>query len=132
VEVVVNGEPLQMLLDTGASHVTLPFEVARKLKLEPGENDPTVQMRLANGAIIEGKLMTLKSVRVGRFTVTNVSCVVLQEGLSDPPTILGTSFLSHFVVKLSQSARELYLTELGDGGKTPGAKSDEAEAAGGK
>jgi aspartyl protease family protein len=119
VEVVVNGgEPLHMLLDTGASNVTLPFEVAQKLGLTPGEQDPTVQMKLANGAIIEGKLMTLKSVRVGRFTVPNVSCVVLQQGLPDPPTILGTSFLNHFVVKLSQSARELYLTEVGEGGKS--------------
>ena len=118
VEAVVNGgDPLHMLLDTGASHVTLPFEVAEKLKLTPGENDPTVQMKLANGAIIEGKLMTVKTVKVGRFTVPNVSCVVLQQGLPDPPIILGTSFLNHFVVKLSQSARELYLTEVGDGGK---------------
>ena len=128
VEAIVNGgDPLHMLLDTGASHVTLPFDVAQKLNLTPGENDPTVQMKLATGAIIEGKLMTLKSVRVGRFTVPNVSCVVLQQGLSDPPIILGTSFLNHFVVKLSQSARELYLTEVGDGGKSAGAKSGASE-----
>jgi aspartyl protease family protein len=119
VEAILNGgEPLRLLVDTGASHVTLPFEVAEKLNLTPGENDATVQMKLANGAIIEGKLMTLKSVRVGRFTAANVSCVVLQQGLPDPPIILGTSFLNRFVVKLSQSARELYLTEVGEGGKS--------------
>ena len=116
VQTVVNGQALQMILDTGASHVTLPAEVAKKLELTPTEQDPTVKMKLANGAIIEGKLMTLKSVRVGRFTVPNVSCVVLQDGLPEAPTILGTSFLSHFVVKLSQSARELHLTEIGGGG----------------
>ena len=66
-----------------------------------------------NGALIEGKLMTLQKVRVGRFTVPNTSCVVLQEGLSDPPTILGMSFLSHFVVKLRSG--ELYLTEVTEG-----------------
>ena len=101
--------------------------MAEKLKLTPGEQDPTVKMKLANGAIIDGKLMTLKSVRVGRFTVNNVSCIMLQEGLSDPPTILGTSFLSHFVVKLSQSAGELHLRDVGDGSKGAGAKSDAAE-----
>ena len=117
VEVLVNGERLRMLVDTGASHVTLPYEVAKKLDLTPGENDPTVQMQLADGVLVDGKLMTLKSVRVGRFTVENVSCIVFPEGLPKASTILGTSFLSHFVVKLSQSAGELYLTEVGDGKK---------------
>jgi predicted aspartyl protease len=56
--------------------------------------------------------MSLKSVRVGRFSVDNVSCVVFQEGLTDAQTVLGTSFLSHFVVKLNQRGNELYLTEV--------------------
>ena len=113
VEVIANGERLRMIVDTGASHITLPFEVAKKVGLTPGEQDPTVQMRLANGSVIEGKLMTLKTVRVGRFGADNVSCVVLQEGLTDAQTMLGTSFLSHFVVKMSQRSNELYLTEVG-------------------
>lgn len=132
VEVVVNGESLQMLLDTGASHITLPHEVAEKLKVTPGEQDPTIQMKLANGAIIEGKLVTLKSVKVGRFAVNNASCVVLQAGLSDPPTILGNSFLSHFVVKLSASTRELHLTEVGDAAGSAASKSDDTGPAGDK
>jgi clan AA aspartic protease (TIGR02281 family) len=115
VDVLVNGERVRMIVDTGASHVVLPHEVAQKLNMTPGENDPTVQMKLANGAIIDGKLMTLKSVRVGRFTVDNTSCIVLQEGLSDPPTILGMSYLSHFVVKLGRG--ELHLTEVTEGKK---------------
>jgi aspartyl protease family protein len=112
VEVIANGEKVRMIVDTGASHISLPFEVAKKVGLTPGENDPTVQMRLANGSVIDGKLMSLKSVRVGRFSVDNVSCVVFQEGLTDAQTVLGTSFLSHFVVKLNQRGNELYLTEV--------------------
>ena len=122
VEVVANGERVRMIVDTGASHLTLPFEVAKKVGLTPGENDPTIQMRLANGSIIEGKLMTLKSARVGRFSVDNVSCVVFQEGLTDAQSILGTSFLSHFVVKISQRSNELYLTEVGGESPAAGAK----------
>ena len=123
VEVIANGERVRMLVDTGASHISLPFEVANKLGLTPGENDPTVQLRLANGAVIEGKLMSLKTVRVGRFTVDNVSCVMLQEGLTDAPTILGMSFLSHFVVKISQRTGELHLTEVTDGKGDSGGKA---------
>jgi predicted aspartyl protease len=80
---------------------------------------------LANGTVIEGKMVTLKSVRLGRFTVDNVTCVVFQEGLTDAATMLGSSFLSHFVVKLNQSTRELYLTEVGDG-KAPAATTSSA------
>ena len=130
VEVAVNGESMHMLLDTGASHVTLPHEVAEKLKITPTEQDPTVKMKLANGSIIEGKLITLKDVRVGRFTVNNVGCVVLQAGLSDPPTILGNSFLSHFVVKMSASTRELHLTEVGSGGGGSGGDTTTAKPGG--
>lgn len=121
IEAVVNGERIRMLVDTGASYVTLPFEVAKKVGLTPGEQDPTVQMKLANGAVIDGKLMSLKTVRVGRFTVDNCACVVFQEGLTDAATILGGSYLSHFVVKMNQSTRELHLTEVGEGKTTAGA-----------
>ena len=120
VEVLVNGERLRMVVDTGASHVTLPWETAEKLKITPGEKDRDVKMKLANGAIIDGKLITLKSVRVGRFTVNDVTCVVLQQGLSDPPTMLGSSFFSHFVVKINQNKGELHLTEVTTGGKKAG------------
>jgi len=127
VEAIVNGEPVRMMVDTGASHISLPYEVAKKVNAIPGEQDPTVQMKLANGSVIEGKLVTLKSVRIGRFTVDNVTCVVFQEGLTDAATMLGSSFLSRFVVKLNQSTRELYLTEVGDGKTAGGSSAGAAE-----
>ena len=112
VDVLLNGEHFMMGLDTGASAVTLPAEVAAKLNIAPGEQDPTVQMQLADGNTIEGKQMTLKTVRVGRFTVPDVTCVVLQKGLPEAPLILGGSFLNHFIVKLDPAANELRLTQI--------------------
>jgi clan AA aspartic protease (TIGR02281 family) len=114
VDVLLNGTPFVMTVDTAASDVTLPAEMAEKLQLVPGEKDPTVQLRLANGAIIEGKEMSLKSVRVGRFTLENVSCVVLQKGLPDPPSLLGASFLNHFIVNMDAANNQLHLTEVKD------------------
>jgi aspartyl protease family protein len=119
VEAIINGQAIRMLVDTGATHITLPWETAEKLKVTPGEKDPTIQMKLANGAIIDGKKVTLKSVRVGRFTVNDVTCIVLQQGLPEPPTMLGSSFLSHFIVRLNQSKQELHLTEVNAPGKKP-------------
>ncbi len=114
VDVLINGEHFLMGVDTGASSVLLSGEVAETLKIIPGEKDPTVHMRLADGNIIEGKEMSLKTVRVGRFTLEEVSCVVLNKGLPDAPLLLGGSFLNHFIVRLDPSARELHLTEIRD------------------
>lgn len=115
VDVIVNNQNLRMGVDTGASSITLPAEVAGKLDIVLTDRDPTVNLRLANGAIIQGKEITLAKVRVGRFTVENVRCVVLEPGLPDPPLLLGGSFLNHFIVKIDPSKSELHLTELKPG-----------------
>jgi clan AA aspartic protease (TIGR02281 family) len=112
VDALLNGEHFVLGLDTGASAVTLPFEIAEKLNLVPGEQDPTIKMQLADGNLIEGKQMTLKTVRVGRFTVQNVTCVVLQKDLKDAPSILGGSFLNHFIFRIDPGANELHLSQI--------------------
>lgn len=112
VDVLLNGEHFLMGLDTGASEISLSAEVAEKLNLKPGENDPTIQLELADGNTIQGKQMSLKSVRVGRFTVDDVACVVLDKGLPKAPLILGNSFLNHFIVKVDPAKNELQLTQV--------------------
>ncbi|HEY2585416.1 MAG TPA: retropepsin-like aspartic protease [Tepidisphaeraceae bacterium] len=112
VDALLNGEHFVLGLDTGASAVTLPAEIAEKLKMVPGDQDPTIKMQLADGNLIEGKQMTLKTVRVGRFTIKDVTCVVLQKDLKDAPLILGGSFLNHFIVRLDPAANELHLTQI--------------------
>ncbi|MDB5305730.1 MAG: hypothetical protein JWM97_3279 [Phycisphaerales bacterium] len=117
VDVRVNNESVPMILDPGSSTILLPGDVAEKLKMVPGPQDPTVQMRIADGSIVEGRQMMIKSVRVGRFTIENVACVVLQTNLKEAPALLGNSFLSHFIVKLDQKAGKLHLTEVESGDK---------------
>jgi len=114
VDVLLNGTPFVMDVDTGASEISLPGEVAEKLQMVPSEKDPTVQLKLANGAIIEGKEMSLKSVRVGRFTLEDVPCVVMQKGLPGAATLLGASFLNHFIVNIDAATNQLRLTEVKD------------------
>jgi aspartyl protease family protein len=118
--VLVNGAPVNMIIDSGASMVTLPGEIAENLNLVPGTKDPTVEMKLADGHVIQVRKMTLKTVRVGRFTVENVTCAVMAKGLNNAPAVLGNSFLSHFVVKLDQKAGQLHLIEVETGEKKPG------------
>jgi aspartyl protease family protein len=123
-EVLLNGERFTMCVDTGASFVALPGEVAEQLKMVPTEKDQVITLKLANGTTIQGHQMTLTTVRVGRFTVPDVRCVVLEKGLPDAPLLLGGSFLNHFIVKLDPAKAELQLTEV----KQPGTAKPAAPA----
>lgn len=112
VDVLLNGEHFLMGVDTGASAISLTPEAATKLNLNPTEKDPVVEVHLADGNVIEGHEMTLKTVRVGRFTVEEVRCIVLSKVSNDAPLLLGGSFLNHFIVKLDPAKNELHLTEI--------------------
>ena len=54
---------------------------------------------------------------IGRFTVEEVKCVVLQKGLPEAPLLLGGSFLNHFIVKIDSSTDQLHLTEIKQAGQ---------------
>jgi clan AA aspartic protease (TIGR02281 family) len=112
VDVRVNGESIPMIVDPGSSTIMLTTELAQKLRMVPGDQDPTIQMRLADGHIVDGKQMVLKSVRVGRFTRENVECVVLLNNDKEAQPLLGNSFLANFVVKMDQKSGKLHLTEV--------------------
>jgi len=112
VDALLNNKPFRLSVDTGASSILLPFEVAKEIDISPTEKDPTITLRLANGSEIEGKEMILASIRVGRFTLKDVRCVVLQPGLPDPPSLLGGTFLNNFITKIDPSKNELHLTEI--------------------
>jgi predicted aspartyl protease len=122
VVVLINGEQHSLVLDPGASFVTLPWEVAEKMKLTVTDEDPIIRFKLADGNIVDGHRISVKNIRVGRFAVENCACVVLSKGLPDPPILLGNSFLSHFIVKIDQKAGQLHMVEVGKDDSAPAAK----------
>ncbi len=111
--VLLNGETYQMGLDSGSTSIMIPGDIAEKLKVVPGPQDPIINIKMADGSMIQGQEVTLKTVRVGRFTVENVPCVVLMNRTAQQATpLLGNSFLAHFVMKLDQAGGTLHLTEI--------------------
>jgi clan AA aspartic protease (TIGR02281 family) len=102
----------EMVLDTGASYVSISWPVARRLGLSPGKNDPTVKTIIANGKTEDARLMTLRSVRLGQFTAQNVPCIVTPASAGDTPLLLGGSFLRNFVYRMDMTAHELHMTQL--------------------
>lgn len=92
---MVNGQPVQFLVDTGASLVTVSESFARQAQLPQGE---PATFNTANGDL-RGRIVTGMSVSVGPVRVSNIRVgvgLVGQAGVGD--ALLGQSFLSKFDV----------------------------------
>jgi len=123
VSVVVNGRyPQEMVLDSGASLISLPPSVAAKLGLKPGDKDPKIVLQLADGREIDGRLMKLPSVRVGKFQVDNVECAVLGNEAYAAEPLLGMSFLEHFKFEIDSAAKKLTMVKVAGTEGTAGKK----------
>lgn len=133
VEVTLNGSIVrEMILDSGASVVMITADLAKQLNLNPTDKDQTVHFKLGDGREFDAKAMTLKSVRVGQFTVTDVECAVLPATLVAAEPAIGGSFLNNFVYKIDASAHELHLAIIAGNPKvTSGEKKTTAKSAGG-
>lgn len=123
VSVVVNGKFQQdMVLDSGASLISLPPSVANKFGLKPSEKDPRVTLQLADGRTIDARLMKIPSVRVGKFQVENVLCAVLGDEATAAEPLLGMSFLEHFKFEIDSSAKKLTMVKVSGTEGTAGKK----------
>lgn len=86
----VNGSAMRFMIDTGATMVALPAQVARQAGIS-FFNAPQVVVQTASGPTT-AYMVKLDSVAIGGVTVNNVDAVVIDRGLSEP--LLGNSFLS--------------------------------------
>jgi clan AA aspartic protease (TIGR02281 family) len=112
VSVVVNGKTESMVLDSGASSISLPYAMAVKLGVTPTESDPKVRVSLADGSVIEGHRKNLATVRVGKFTVNNVDCIVLGPDAIKAEPLLGMSFLGNFKFEVNADAKTLTMVKV--------------------
>ena len=87
----VNGRPLDVMVDTGASMVALTYEDAERAGLRLRQSDFTARVSTANGYAAVAPV-TLDRVSIGRITVRNVRAAVSEPGRLDK-TLLGMSFL---------------------------------------
>jgi len=88
----VNGRPIDIMVDTGASMVALTYEDAERAGLRLRPSDFTSQVSTANGVAAVAPVM-LDRVSIGRITVRNVRAAVCERGRLEK-TLLGMSFLS--------------------------------------
>jgi aspartyl protease family protein len=84
----INGAKVTFLVDTGATQVALPLQLARQLGLKFGA---AIMLDTANGNAI-GYLTRLSDVRVGPIELHDVSAVA-SDGIDQQTVLLGMSFL---------------------------------------
>jgi aspartyl protease family protein len=89
VEAAVNGTPVRMLVDTGATLVALTPEDARAAGIDPGGLAFTRSVNTANGTARMAPV-TLREIRIDQLSVYDVPAAVL-ENLNI--SLLGMSFL---------------------------------------
>jgi len=91
-DVRINGNPVHMLIDTGASGVALSRDDARTAGLAPSIGMPNVVGEGADGAV-RGEYVKLDRVELGPLSAADLDAVVLNSGQQ---SLLGQSFLSRY------------------------------------
>src|SRR5262245_22673934 len=104
----INGVPIQVLVDTGASTVALNRVDAGRMGIDYASGRRAVH-RTANGPAVAWQV-TLGSVQIGEIVVSNVPASVLEGGPEQLPTaLLGSTFLQH--VDIQRNGDTLTITK---------------------
>lgn len=88
----INGRSVPVLVDTGATYVSISEATARQLGIRLAPEDYRYTAQTANGATAVA-LARLDRIQIGNVTVQDVD-VMVSHGTSLPTTLLGMSFLS--------------------------------------
>ncbi|MCE3263391.1 MAG: aspartyl protease [Pseudoduganella sp.] len=92
----INGFPVNMLLDTGASLVAIPAPLARKFGIDYRTKGRRAFTQTAAG-LAEVWIVKLDRIRVGEFEFANVEATINEAGL--PVILLGNSVLKRLDMK---------------------------------
>jgi aspartyl protease family protein len=90
--VTIDGVPMRLMVDTGASSIALSAEDARRIGIDPQSLDYVLAVTTANGPALAAGV-TLDEVRLGDLVFERVAASVMPPGTLDR-SLLGMSFLS--------------------------------------
>ena len=100
----INSKAVTFMLDTGATDVSIPREIAQQLNLKPG---PTATYQTANGPV-DVQLTKLDRISLGEISLSNVRATI-NPGYKSNEILLGMSFLKH--LEFSQRGNTLTLRQ---------------------
>lgn len=94
-KVLIEGQDVDVMVDTGATVVALSAETAARLGVTIDRSQPRWRMTTANGVVFANPV-TLKAVSLGAIYMPDVEAVVMPPGASSS-NLLGASFLKRLV-----------------------------------
>jgi len=100
----INSQPVVFMLDTGATDVSIPADIARQLNLTHG---PEAVYQTANGPV-KVSLTRLEQVSLGEISLNNIRATI-NPGYKSKQILLGMSFLKH--LEFSQRGNTLTLRQ---------------------
>lgn len=95
---LVNGVPVDFVVDTGASDIVLSLRDARRIGIDPSDLRFIGQAQTANGTVRTAPVR-LDSLAVGPFEDTGLRAVVNEGDLFG--SLLGMSYLSRYHIQIS-------------------------------
>ena len=107
-EAELNGRPVTVMVDTGASMVALTYDDARRAGIYPRDSDFTGRSSTANG-IARFAPVDIDRVSIGGIEVRNVRAAVMEDGKLET-SLLGMSYLSK-VGSVAMKSGKLVLEE---------------------
>ncbi|MBU6260467.1 MAG: retroviral-like aspartic protease family protein [Burkholderiales bacterium] len=99
----IDGKPVQFLVDTGATLVSLSQDLAQQLGIDLSQARRGMT-QTANGAV-PIRIVTLSSVRVGELELSNVGAAIVPQPM--PMVLLGNSFLARVQMRRDNDVMRL-------------------------
>ncbi len=100
----INGKPVEFILDTGATMVSIPERIADTLRLERG---PVMEVSTANGTI-PVYATRLDEIQLGDIVLRDIRASI-NPYMDEDGILLGMSFLKH--LEFSQRGEQLTLRQ---------------------
>lgn len=92
----VNGIPMKLIFDTGASNVSISITEAKFLikqgLIATEDFLGNVNYQMANGGIVQGEKFIIRSIKIGNKEISNVEATIMYN--QDAPLLLGQSAIS--------------------------------------
>lgn len=112
VNVVVGDKSSRMLVDSGATMISLPAATATQLGVTVPEEARRAKLVMADGREISARIVTLDRVRVGQFEAHDVDAAVLDANAINAEPLLGMSFLGNFKFSLDRDEKTLKIMRV--------------------
>ncbi|OUC13143.1 MAG: hypothetical protein B0A82_18520 [Alkalinema sp. CACIAM 70d] len=102
IDVIFNGKPFEMILDTGASSTLITRDMANALRLKPIGYRKVI---IADGSVVQFPVSSIGSVSTGGLTTKNLEVTIADKA---DVGLLGHDFFGRYDVKIKRNSIEFH------------------------